>query len=127
MIIITNYQPCHCLNIGVGSFFNIGGGRDKPARPTSILGWRGIVKCTYMPARTHTCMHACTCICMNVFIHSHPCMEIIKIKASDLYEKHTQIYTCYFTSSEQSERGKFLVIIMPKNCLNLHTFIHIYY
>ena len=80
-----------------------------------------------MHARTHTCMHACTCICMNAFIHSHPGMEIIKIKASDLYEKQTQIYTCYFTSSEQSERGKFLVIIMPKSCLNLHTFIHIYY
>ena len=34
-------------------------------------------------------------------------MEIIKIKASDLYGKK-QIYTCNSTSSERSERGKLL-------------------
>ena len=38
-------------------------------------------------------------------------MEIIKMKASDLYEKNKQIYTCNFTSSELSELEKFLVII----------------
>ena len=39
-------------------------------------------------------------------------MEIIKIKASDLYEKKPQIYTtCNFTSRKRSELGKFLVII----------------
>ena len=50
-------------------------------------------------------------------------MKIIKIKASDLYGKKKQIYTCNFISSERSERGKCLVIMLPKRYLNLHTFI----
>ena len=40
-------------------------------------------------------------------------------------KKNTQIYrsrpTCNFTSSERSYRGMFLVIILPKSYLNLHT------
>ena len=46
-------------------------------------------------------------------------MKIIQIKASDLYGKHT--------SSEQSEQGKFVVIILPKSYLKLRTFVHMYY
>ena len=44
---------------------------------------------------------------LSIYLHSD--MEIIEIKASDLNEKKSR--TCNFTSSEQSERGKFLVII----------------
>ena len=57
------------------------------------------IKCSY----THAHMHACS-------IHLHPGMKIIKIKAIVIYEKTKQIYTCNFTSSGQSEQGKFLVI-----------------
>ena len=109
-------------------------------------GGGGIAKCTYAHACTHThmyermymllnvqtpmhaCTHACmhACICTHTFIHLHPDMKSIKIKANNFYEKK-QIYTCNFTLSERSERGKFLVIILPKSYLNLHTFIHMHY
>ena len=42
-------------------------------------------------------------------------------------KKQQQIYRCNFTSSERSEREKFWVVILPKNYLNLHTFIHMHY
>ena len=64
-----------------------------------------------MHAHTHTHMHARLYAC----IHLHPDMKIFQIKAIYLYEKNKQIYTCNFTSSERSERGKFLVIILPKS------------
>ena len=35
-----------------------------------------------------------------------------------------QIYTCNLTSGERIKRGKFLVIILSKNYLNLHTYTH---
>ena len=72
----------------------------------------------------HTPMHACTHVCMHAYvrIHLHPDMKIIKIKASDFYEKKNKICTCNFTSSEQSERSKFLVIILPI-CIHLNTCI----
>ena len=41
-----------------------------------------------------------------------------KIKASHLYGKKQHIFTCYFTSSERSKRGK-----LPKSYLNLHTLL----
>ena len=77
-----------------------------------------------MHAHTHTHMYAC--ISTHTFVHLHPDMKSIKIKANDFYEKK-EIHTCNFTSSERSERGKFLVIILPKLYLNLHTFIHMHY
>ena len=112
------------------------------ARPNLILGGGGGVLqnvhtrmhahthvCTHMymllnvhvrmHTHTHTCMHASTCT--HTFIHLHPNMKIIKIKASDPYEK--QIYT-----SERSERVlKGLVIILPKSYPNLQTFIQMHY
>ena len=54
----------------------------------------------------HPCMHA----------HLHPDMKIIKTKASNLYEKKQKKNN--FTSSGQSERGKFWVIILPKSYLH---------
>ena len=78
-----------------------------------------------MNAHIHVCMPAHAYAHAYARINLHPDMKIIKIKVSDLYEKkNTQIYTCYFTSNE---RGKFLVIILPKSHLNLRTFIHMYY
>ena len=54
-------------------------------------------------------------------------MKIIKIKASDLYEKiNRYVYACNFTSSERSERGKFLVIILPKSYSNLQIAKYLY-
>ena len=87
----------------------------------------------YIHACTHTSMH--THLHAAKFSYTHPCMHprlhlymrVFEIKASDHYEKK-KIYrsrpTCTFTSSDRSYRGMFLVIILPKSYLNLHTFIH---
>ena len=85
----------------------------------------------YMLLNVHTpCMHAHTDICMHIhmhmhaLIHVHPDMKIIKIKASDLYEKSkTDIYKKFYFK-EQSVQGRLSVIILLKRYLNQHTFIH---
>ena len=76
---------------------------------------------------THPCIHAYThvfhtCICSHILIHLHPGMKIIKIKASGLYEKQTNKYI----HVNLLQRGKYLVIILPKSYLNLHTFIYMH-
>ena len=86
------------------------GGRGDKANEGN-LNTGGIAKCTdihtYMHAHihmyarmykllthacTHTCMHAYTRICTHTFIQLHPHMKILKIKASDLYERKTTTY-----------------------------------
>ena len=82
-----------------GKLLNVGGGGAKQARLTSILGGGGaggIAKSTYV-LNIHTTMH--TYVCMHAQAHTcmpaqpmqtyilHPNMKIIKIKASNLYEK----------------------------------------
>ena len=62
----------------------------------------------------HACIYAQP---MQTYI-LHPNMKIIKIKASDLYEKQQKIYT--------HERGKLGLFILPKSYSNLHTFICLY-
>ena len=79
---------------------------------------------TPMHACTHTCMHAC--ICTHTFVHLHPDMKSIKIKANDFYEKKKYIHVILLQVSEENEES-FLVIILPKLYLNLHRFIHMHY
>ena len=80
-----------------GKLLNVGGGGGaNQTRPTSILGTGGIAKSTYVlnihiTMHTYACMHAQAHACMpaqpmQTYI-LHPNMKIIKIKASNLYEK----------------------------------------
>ena len=88
-----NIQPHHRRR----KVFNIGG--PNPARPTSVLGWGGSIA-------ESTNMHACTCMHTHVLtIHTpidvcmhlqhmqvyilHPDTKVIKLRASDLFEKKT--------------------------------------
>ena len=75
----------------------------------------------------HTHLHAAK------FSYTHPCMHprihlymrVFKIKASDHYEKKPK-YIDLGLHVILSYGGMFLVIILPKSYLNLHTFIHMY-
>ena len=77
----------------------------------------------------HACMH--TDVCMHVQTLQtyilHPDMKIIKIKASDLYEKNNNNkYICIYATMRKIEQGKFWIFILPKSYLNPHTFIHMH-
>ena len=111
-LLIGLFRRFTIFHKGVGSFSILGGGGGDEATKTifNTVGG-GIAKCTYTHACTHTyiykllnihiSMYACTytcmyaCICMHAYAHMnlHPDMKIIKIKASELYEK--SIYTIY--------------------------------
>ena len=102
--------------------FNIRRGA-YPARPTSILGGGGggIAKCSRTHAHTydrmytllnvqtpmHTCTHICmhACICTHTFIHLHPDMKSIKIKANDFYEEKKYIHVILLQVSEVNEES----------------------
>ena len=59
-------------------------GEAKPAGPTSILRGRGVQnEHTNGPrhAHTHACTHAHTYARIHLYVHIHPEMKIIKIKA----------------------------------------------
>ena len=73
----------------------------------------------YMLLNFHTPIHACT----HAYIYI---LEYIKLKQAITMKKNNNKYIDLGLHVILSYRGMFLVIILPKSYLNLHTFIHMY-
>ena len=68
-------------------------------------------------------------MCTYTFIHLHPDIKIIKIKARDLYEKKTdKIYACNFLLqvSEVNEENFWILYCLKAIGICMH-FIHMHY
>ena len=77
-----------------------------------------------MHACTHACMHAC--VCTHTFIHLHPDMKSIKIKANNFYEKKNKyIHVILLQVSEVDEESFWLSYCLKAIwiCIHLYTCI----